>query len=326
MKHERVLMIADPHVDEDVATSLPGTTPGRTRRLEDRVACWSWCVSVAKRKRCGLIAVLGDIFDDRHAVTIPCLHAMSCMLHEAKAAGKEVLLLAGNHDSLLRHSGVNSIAPFDGLATVVDRPSTYDGMAVIPWAEPVAYVQSLRPFAGKYDTILSHVLTTGAVPRVKGVSPSVLDQFKHVFLGDVHDPDDRYVGGWMQLDYRDAGKRRGVKVFDRRTGQVEYVENTVSPRFHLFDTVEGFEESMGDFKPIDHVRVTVPVPANLFARVREKVATLECPPSTKDDYQSRSGIRADMPDQKLLKRYLRSVEKYTPSRMKRGLKILNTIT
>ena len=107
---------------------------------------------------------------------------------------------------------------------------------------------------------------------------------------------------------------------------VEYVENTVSPRFHLFDTVEGFEESVGDFKPVDHVRVTVPVPSDLFARVRNKVATLECPPSAKDDYRSRSGIRADMPDQKLLKRYLRSVEKYTPSRMKRGLRILNTVT
>ena len=62
-------------------------------------------------------------------------------------------------------------------------------------------------------------------------------KFKQVFLGNVHDPvqlgnNCRYIGSLLQIDYRDAGKKRGFVIYDPQ-GKVEFVENTVSPRYHI---------------------------------------------------------------------------------------------
>lgn len=232
------------------------TTDGLPSRLVDALKCWDWIVNTALGKGCDALIVIGDIFDSRTVLDISVLDAVCRAFYEASRA-IELLLVVGNHDSVLRQPGRNSLQVFRGHTHVYEAPTVdiANKMAFVPWYDdPEELRAAIKTVKGKAKYLFTHALIEGAVPKGKGIPVGYLspDSFSQVLLGDVHEPlplldNVRYVGSPMQIDYRDAGGMRGFIVLDSDTGHLEYVENESSPRFHIIEdaTVEHIEP--GDY-------------------------------------------------------------------------------
>lgn len=238
---------------------------GGTSRLADALACWDWIVDTAVKRGCEHLLVLGDIFESRTTLDLPVLDLV-CRAFERASKKIGLTILAGNHDSYLRHAGINSIQAFKGYATVIDTPACAE-YAIGVWFGFVPWTEDLTAFRESVDTVskegakflFSHVLLEGATGGGKGVPLEYLqaEKFDYVVLGDVHDSQAMaenvfYVGSPMQIDWRDAGQHRGFYVFSGNG--FDYVENTISPRFFVVtNEAEARVAGEGDF-----VRIRVP--------------------------------------------------------------------
>lgn len=240
-----------------------------TTRLADMMDCWNWMLSEAED--CGQLVVVGDIFDNRTHIELPVLDAACEMINRAAAAFDVVYVLAGNHDSYLRDTTITSIRVLGRQnVEVITSPRQFGDYWFVPWSDDGEdFADSIAACTPTSRGILfSHVLLTGAVARAKGLDVGVLQasRWRRVFLGDVHKPMEMlsnvlYVGSPMQIDYRDAGEIRGFVKYDVDADEVDYVENTVSPKFHLVKTDEDATEVA------DLVRAGEGVLAGDFARV-----------------------------------------------------------
>ena len=251
----KILFSADWQFDNYARLSKP-TSSGLTSRLEDIAVCWRWMDGLATIKRADAIIVAGDLFNNRTSVDLPVLDTVCRLVNETSVP---VAILAGNHDSHLRTPTINSIQALRGVATVVEklRLQAWKGLniAYIPWTDDLT---SLREgvdaaIAWKADILVAHALVEGAVPMGGGIPLEYFKPqcFKRVFLGDVHDALDlvhgdgncnvHYIASPLQLDYRDAGRWRGVLLYNAVTDKIERIENTVSPKFHVVKQTEDLD-------------------------------------------------------------------------------------
>ena len=217
---------------------------GRTSRLNDLVRGLQWMTDTALQYGCQTMVVVGDVFESRTTIELPVLDAVASSV-EMMSKRMEVHMLPGNHDSYLRNADITSIRIFAGMAKVHTKPEVCGKMAFVPWADDPEQLDrgvcSLLPQLPQY--LFTHFLMDGPHAHGKGIPLVALhaDKFKQVLLGDVHDPvvlakNVRYVASLLQIDYRDAGRQRGFTILDDKTNKVEFVENTISPRFHIAKT------------------------------------------------------------------------------------------
>lgn len=251
-------VLSDTQFDEQLSYSSI-RPDGISTRLADSIACFDWIVQTALARKCKGLIHLGDVFDSRTTIDVSVLDQVGRAFWRAHDEGLEINLLCGNHDSYLRTPALNSLWPFSGVANVIDEPLTHEGFGFIPWIEDDdVFAEQVRWLAEetKAQYLFAHCMIEGAVPAAVGVGRpiEVLRQkrWKHVILGDVHEPvqlatNVRYCGSPMQWHYGDAGRKRGFLILDDQTGKVEFIENTLSPRFHLLDAVDDGAVRKGDF-------------------------------------------------------------------------------
>ena len=235
-------LTADIQFDEYSKLSTLGES-GLTSRLTDGTDCFTWVVDECKQAGCKGLIVCGDIFNSRTSIPLPVLHAVAGQMAYARSILERLILMVGNHDSYLRDPRINSLSIFAQVATVIREARSVEKFGFVPWTEDIDSFRAGVNRMAKDSTVkflFSHVLVEGAVPSGKGWALRDLKptKFKHVFLGDVHRPmsigkNVTYIGSPMQIDYRDAGETRGFIIFDDQTGAIEFMENTLSPRFHL---------------------------------------------------------------------------------------------
>ena len=306
----RWVVTADLQFDEHA--SLSTLTPsGVTSRLKDMIDCWHWIMATAIKRNCEGIIVIGDIFDSRTVIDLSVLDQVCRGFHAAHEKGLRLIIVAGNHDSYLRSPKMNSLQVFKGYAQVVEVTHVEDGMGFVAWTEDITALRSgidtVLKGGAKY--LFTHVLLRGAVTGGdKGVPVDALrpEKFEQVFLGDVHDPREitenvRYVGSPLQINYGDAGGWRGIVVFDRKSGEIETVENTVSPKFHVIEdaTVEGVKSN-------DFVRVKTDDPeiaAEAEAAAKVKTGWVESTFVEKPDIKPRLDVRTSHAHEVVLARY-----------------------
>lgn len=305
------------------------TAMGVTSRLRDMILCWKWMTEVAKQRKCNGIIVVGDIFDSRTVLELPVLDQVCRSFHET-ANDMAIHLVAGNHDSYLRSPAINSLQVFKGMATVWDAPGTSGVLGFLPWTDDVeAFKSNPAKLARKGAKFLfSHIMVKGAVHTAAGgISVEDLrpDLFQRIWLGDVHEPvevRDRvaYIGSPMQLDYGDAGGKRGVRVFDDTNGKHEWVENTESPRFHILTTpaVEGVRA--GDFVRIktDDAEIA----AMTMAKVKGKTTWVETTYVEQNEAKPRVDVRSSMQQRAVLERYCAFKDYADPELIDVGMELL----
>ncbi|KKL97995.1 hypothetical protein LCGC14_1828830 [marine sediment metagenome] len=267
----RYALCADLQFDEYARLSTMDKS-GLPTRLLDLIACWRWIVEASVNMGCKSLFILGDVFNSRTEVS---LSVLDLVCREFHAASKKISLhvIAGNHDSLLRVPDRNSLQVFRGYATIYEEPTRRDTFALVPWIEDLdEYQQAVDTVSRRTGVLflLSHILLEEAGYHGKGVPLSHLfpKRFKQILLGDVHEPKIitphvRYVGSPLQIDFRDAGQTRGFCILDAQAQKVTFVENTMSPRFHMLSSgdVEGIRKK-------DFVRVKTENPKDAIAAVK----------------------------------------------------------
>lgn len=283
---------------------------GLTTRLLDLIQCWRWIVGTCREEGCEGIFVLGDVFNSRTEIPLGVLDIVCREFHDASKDLK-IIVLVGNHDSLLRSPERNSLQVFRGYAQVVEEPHTFQSFLLMPWMEDAqAYRKAIDTMSKKWkpDYLLSHVMLQEAGYPGKGIPLSYLypKRFKQVFLGDVHESkviakNVRYVGSPLQIDYRDAGQFRGFYTLDSGTGGWKFHPNTKSPRFHILSSAD-----VSDVEDIDFVRVKTDDPADALAALEaaQKITPwVEGTLVETDDTPPRIEVHAKDTDDEVLGRY-----------------------
>lgn len=289
---------------------------GLTTRLRDMLECLRWIGKTAIQRKCEGLILIGDIFDSRTKLDIAVLDQSCRILHELSRE-LPITMVVGNHDSMLRTPQYNSLQVFRGYAHVVEEPTMFftggRKFVCVPWYDDPdtlsTQIQAAYDMNGG-DYLFTHVLCEGAVP-VQGKGFPVKDllpgKFKQVLLGDVHDPMElrknvRYVGAPMQIDYRDAGGTRGFYLLDTEDNSLEFVENTISPRFHVIEdaTVEGVRAQ-------DFVRVRTDDPGiaeEALAAAQRVAHHVETTFVEDEDIEVRLDVRTDQEDADVLRRFV----------------------
>ncbi len=283
---------------------------GLTTRLLHLIECWRWIVKTSVDAGCEGIFVLGDVFNSRTEIPLGVLDIVCREFHKASEY-LDIVVLAGNHDSLLRSPERNSLQVFRGYARVVETPCVYKKFLLMPWTEDAqAYRKAVDTMSkrSKPDYLLSHVMLQEAGYPGKGIPLAYLypKRFKMVLLGDVHEPkliapNVQYVGSPLQLDFRDAGQKRGFFVLDTSMSEWTYHSNMQSPRFHILSSAD-----VSQVKDIDFVRVKTDDPADALAalEVAQKITSwVEGVLVETDDTPPRIEVHAKDTDDEVLGRY-----------------------
>ncbi len=242
------------------------TADGITSRLQEFADCFRWMLRMAEEHEVDSLAILGDFFDDRVSVPLSVLDMTARLLTEAKDAGYITHLLVGNHDAALKNPNINSLRVFNGLAEVYDTPRVSDGLGFVPWyADRDRLSNACKEVRDNgADYLLSHIMVEGSVPMAKGVPVDLLyaDDFNKVLLGDVHDPvqvepNIQYIGAPLQINFGDAGGKRGVWVLDTDDETLDFVENTESPKFWNIDNAKDAKNFDKHGGPKDYVKIRI---------------------------------------------------------------------
>lgn len=307
-------LTSDTQFDEQSSYSMIGPE-GISSRLLDSIRCFDWIVDAAITRKCKGLLHLGDVFDSRTAIDVTVLDQVGRAFWRAHDRGLEVILMAGNHDSSLRNATVNSLWPFAGVATIVDEPLVIEQFAFVPWVEDddvfadgIAYVSANK--AAHY--LFAHCMIEGAVPAAIGVGRPLSslnpNRWKQIVLGDVHDPvklgkNVQYCGSPMQWHYGDAGQKRGFWLLDDKTGALEFIENKISPRFHLLTGVDNGKVRKGDFV---RVRTEDPVVSREIVKSVSKSAAQRVDVEAVEivDTEPRLAIRASDAHEPVLRRFV----------------------
>jgi DNA repair exonuclease SbcCD nuclease subunit len=306
--------------------------------LQDQLDCLRWLYHAATQSGCEAMVIAGDVFESRVHLDLSVLDSACRLVHEWDMP---IYIVVGNHDSYLRSAAINSAQAFRGKATVVDRPwvcSLGKGdvkLGMIPWTDDLdEFRRGVSEMAQLCaDVLVSHVMMEG--PHAGGSSGFPLSVFsskwpRDVFLGHVHEPLVigtpksgpcwvRYIGSPMQLDYRDAGGRRGFYVYDTRTRRADFVENLTSPRFHIV-TDGSAKIAVGER---DFVWVRTPDPA-LALRLAEqfKAQRVQVDAVADEEVRPRLSVSSSDADRDILTRYMELAGVSGDEVLAQGLSIL----
>lgn len=314
----RYAITADLQFDEQTSLSTINAD-GITTRLADQIECFNWIVDTAKKKGCRELIIIGDVFDSRVSIDISVLHMVCRAVYRASMEFDRVHIVVGNHDSYLRSPKLHSLAVFNAVEgvnwssriVIHDQPVSTHMLAFVPWHDDEeAFRRAVnktlhKPRVAEY--LFAHVLLKDVYPS-GGVSAKHLraKEWKQVILGDVHEPMQvneriRYVGAPMQFNYGDADGTRGFLVLDADKDTFEFVENTVSPRFHVLE-----DATPRDIGPRDFVRIRAEDPEVAEAAIREakKHATwIENVTADVEEVLPRLDVHAKDTHEEVLRRY-----------------------
>ena len=298
----KYIVTADLQFDQQPRMSIM-TSAGISSRLQDRIDCWRWIVRTAVKKDCEGIIVVGDIFDSRTSIELPVIHHVCSEFYEA-SKDITLYLVPGNHDSYLRNPSIHSLRSMAGFATIADDPTfVFDSggkLGFVPWTEDEQDLKDNIDFFERQGVsyAFTHVLLEGAAVKGKGVPAEnlELDRFKRVFLGDVHQPTKmsktvEYVGAPMQMDFRDAGGKRGIVLLNTDANKRAFIENTFSPRFHVVSD----KDDLDGVRDCDFVRIKPESNAessDLKQQAQEKTTKVESHESSQSSIEQ--SIRLDL--------------------------------
>ena len=199
-----------------------------------------WFVNELKRRNTKTILFLGDFFHYRDEVAVNTLDVGYRLL--SRLSEYNIIMIPGNHDSFYKeHAEVNSLKIFSEWPNlhIFNEPTTVQfsnkSAAFIPWGGDIA---------SKTDYLFGHFeinsfKMNGSKVCDKGYDAfKLLDRAKHIFSGHFHIRDTKqyqngkilYVGNPFEMDFGDSGDTKGIYFLDFSTDELEFVENTLSPK------------------------------------------------------------------------------------------------
>jgi len=202
-----------------------------------------WIVSDLKKRKIQDIFFLGDFFHNRSEISVQTIHVASELILKFKDFN--MFMIVGNHDAYYKNrSDVHSLGFLKGHdnITIVDQNLTVDAfgkkLLFVPWNHELP--------DGKFDYIFGHFeIQTFKMNNFKVCDHGlqVIDllgaRTNTVFSGHFHLKSTKkynegcihYVGNTFHHDFNDSGDAKGYHVLNLESGDLEFVENTISPRF-----------------------------------------------------------------------------------------------
>jgi hypothetical protein len=355
-------IFADLHFQEQHKHSTV-TSDGITTRLTDMLQGFRVLFEREVKRGASAFLVLGDIFDSRTELPVSLIDAV-CRLFDDLVSeyDRPITVLAGNHDSYLRNPKQNSLQALRGIVEVVESPQPWSvdpNFYLVPWNDDPEVIKKQVAEAVQEESCIlcSHLLVAGLFPdKDKGVPLEYLHtaEFDWIILGDVHKhqfvPTSKlprevhnylrdggrvkapsnvvYVGSPWHLDYREAGTVPGLLHFHAADDWgLRFVENDVSPRFHLIKDSDYDVSGVGGS---DYVRVAFDEADDVelvVSKVMERTKNVEASKvKMKDAVKPRIDVQVSTPDTDVLTRYCAFkgiVGKKAEKIVKVGLQILD---
>ncbi len=225
------------------------------QRLQDCLDVLKWTFQTARERNIKDVLFLGDLFHDRQKIQIIAYHNTFKIFKEYDDLN--IKLLLGNHDLWFYDKwDVSSVMPLSGLShvEVIAEPTTLKiadlNIDFLPFTHnPIEILKQFNPkspvLCGHIaldDAMLNSLYATTSEVSVENekdvvkVNKEVFSEWKKVLLGHYHCSQKldnvEYVGSPLQLNFNEAFQTKHIAILDTKTLQLEYVENTFSPK-HL---------------------------------------------------------------------------------------------
>lgn len=201
-----------------------------------------WIIPELESKKIKDIFFLGDFFHNRSEISVQTIHVASKILE--KFHDFNMIMIVGNHDAYYKNrSDVHSLGLMSGHAnvTIVDKVFEIEAfdknLLFVPW-------NSVLP-QNKYDYIFGHFeiqsfkMNNYKVCDHGSTVSDFMSLTDTVFSGHFHTRNSKkynegnihYVGNTFPHDFNDYGDIKGYHILDIENGDLEFFENTISPRF-----------------------------------------------------------------------------------------------
>ena len=202
----------------------------------------------------------GDWHHNRSEISVNTLQVSADILDMFEEFN--LIAITGNHDIYYKHrTDVNSLSIFKNRknVTILEQYQTLEAfdkkLSFCPWNTPTKVIE-------KSDVIFGHFeIETFKMNAFKVCEEGVrvkdlLKKSSLVISGHFHTRHRKqfgagtilYVGNPFQMDFGDAGNRKGYHILDLETLEYEFFENNVSPCYEKITLSELVEE--GDITPI----------------------------------------------------------------------------
>lgn len=202
-----------------------------------------WISQELQRQNIKDIFFLGDFFDNRSEISVQTLYVASEILNKLKAFN--IILIVGNHDAFYKNrSDIHSLGLINGYqnCTIVDKNLVVNAfgktMLFVPWNNELP--------DGRFDYVFGHFeIQSFRMNNYKVCDKglNVMDllggKTNTVFSGHFHRRDYKkynegvvyYVGNTFPIDFSDVENVKGYYTLDVETGDLEFFENPVSPKY-----------------------------------------------------------------------------------------------
>jgi len=203
----------------------------------------NWMVGELDKKKIKDVFFLGDFFHNRSEISVQTIHVASEILEIFSKFN--MFMIIGNHDAFYKNrSDVHSLGLLRGHPNlhIIDKVATISQfdkeLLFVPWNAELP--------DGKFDYIFGHFeIQNFKMNNFKvcdhGLSSMdfLASKTDTVFSGHFHHRNTKkynegsihYIGNTFPMDFADVGNTKGYHILDLEDGELEFFENTVSPKF-----------------------------------------------------------------------------------------------
>lgn len=265
----KVLLFSDIHIHPHKRS---------TDRLEDCLKALDWVFRTACDREIPHIIFAGDLFHDRQKIDVLTYQKTFEVFEKYFCNSlMQIHLLLGNHDLWnFQKWDVSSVHPLrniDGIS-IIDKPTTRTiggyPIAFLPYThDPIKDLEIVEkewaewikaePNAKYKKILIGHVAVDGALWNLRfgttsevniehdgdmtKVGPEIFNAWDRVFLGHYHaeqmlNHKVEYLGSPLQLSFGEAFQKKHIAIYDLATGEIEYIENTFSPKHYIINQSE----------------------------------------------------------------------------------------
>lgn len=255
-------------------------------------------IRLCREKDVDMIVIPGDFFHTKYQLSTEALIKANNILNKMKEAVEHVVIIRGNHDSASSMElDVNLCENYKKIpgVSVVNDTSYIDmedfRLHFIAYAEGeelkkrIYDCNSGKPasdWKNKKNILFGHFAVqgfkmNGDYEDKEGLKQTnLLDGFKQVFLGHFHGHQHAgnvwYISAPLQSKHGDEASKHGYMFYDTKTDEVQFVENTLSPKFITYDmTKQNAREALSLKNHYIRFIVYKHVSRDLLTSVRQKL-------------------------------------------------------
>lgn len=185
---------------------------------------------------------VGDLFDNRKALTHSTIDTALSIADKVDKSFKQSFFIVGNHDTANKDTmfphGLMIFNKYKNI-TVVDKPTTFDRVLMLPWIFDAQDMVDASICMGHFDingAIMNSSNTKATSHRLNfsDFSKYDLTVSGHYHTPGVYENNVRYIGTPYQLSFNDIGSERGFYVLNTDIPSLDFVRFDDYPHHYVF--------------------------------------------------------------------------------------------